>query len=115
MLIDGEGLVPGLSFKSLSGRERERVYIEFSTALARYCGRHTPTLLIFDGLISIFFEGWFDYYSHHLLDSDNQFQTILTIPNRDIDIENIKWNGWQIVKTRGKQPFCEIGMGLENA
>lgn len=114
MYVDVDGTTPGLPFGALSGREQERVFIEFSTALARYCGRYTATLLLLDGFVSIFFDGWFDYYSHHFLDPDNQFQTILTIPTQDVDIENIRWNGWQVIRTGSSPPNCTIDHGSEN-
>jgi len=112
MRLDVEGTHPGLSFSALSGSEQERVFIEFISALARYCGRYAPTVLVLDGFISIFFEGWFDYYSHHFLDTDNQFQTILTIPSRDIDLSNVRWNGWQVLRTSGSPPECTIAQEL---
>lgn len=112
MYLDVDGTTPGLSFGALSGREQERVFIEFSSALARYCGRYAPTLLLLDGFVSIFFDGWFDYYSHHFLDPDNQFQTILTIPTQDIDLKKVRWNGWQVLRTSGHPPECMIEQEL---
>jgi hypothetical protein len=50
------------------------------------------------------FPGFFDFYSHHFLDPDNQFQTILCIPTRDLDLNSIRWNGWQVIRTVGKRP-----------
>lgn len=112
MCLDVEGTHPGLSFGALSGREQERVFIEFTSALARFCGRYAPTILILDGFVSIFFKGWFDFYSHHFLDPDNQFQTILTIPSRDIDLSNVRWNGWQVLRTSGSPSECTIAQEL---
>lgn len=112
MYLDVEGTHPGLSFSSLSGGEQEQVFIEFVSAWARFCGRYTPTVLVLDGFVSRFFKGWFDYYSHHFLDPDNQFQTILTIPSRDIDLSHIRWNGWQVLRTSGSPPECTIAQEL---
>ena len=112
MYLDVEGTHPMLSFGALSGREKERVFIEFVSAWARFCGRYAPTVLVLDSFVSLFFEGWFDYYSHHFLDPDNQFQTILTIPSRDIDLSNIRWNGWQVLRTSGSPPECTIAQEL---
>ena len=108
MYLDVDGTHPRLSFRALSGREQERVFVEFACALARSYGRYAPTVLIFDNFISIFFEGWFDYYSHHFLDPSNQFQTIVTIPSRDIDLSNVRWNGWQVLHTTGSPPECIV-------
>lgn len=114
MCLDVDGTHPGLSFGALSGREQERVFIEFACALARSCGRYAPTALILDNFISIFFKGWFDYYSHHFLDRRNQFQTILTIPSREIDLSNVRWNGWQVLHTSGSPPKCTVSEVSEN-
>lgn len=112
MCLDVEGTHPRLSFRALSGGEQERVFIEFISALARFCGRYAPTILILDGFVSLFFKGWFDYYSHHFLDPDNQFQTILTIPSRNIDLSNVRWNGWQVLRTSGSPSECTIAQEL---
>ena len=109
---DVAGTVPGLPLHALSGREVERIFIELATAAARVSGLYTPTLLILDGCPSIVFEGFFDYYSHHFLDPENHFQTLMCIPTRSIDPENIRWNGWQIVHTEGKEPDVKLGTGF---
>ena len=111
MCLDVDGTHPGLSFGAVSLRTQERVFIEFISALARFCGRYAPTMLIPDGLVSPF-KGWFDFYSHHFLDPDNQFQTILTIPSRDIDLSNVRWNGWQVLRTSGSPSECTIAQEL---
>lgn len=102
--LDLDGTVPGLPFAALSGREQETVLLEFATAMARVSGRHAPTLLILDGFISIFFSGWFDYFSHHFLDPENQFQTLLTVPQTDLDLDSLRWNGWEVVQLADRPP-----------
>ena len=76
LVLDLEGTKPGLSLGALSHCETDSVILEFSAALARYCGKQAPTLLILDGTVFPFY-GWFDYFSHHFLDPHNQFQTII--------------------------------------
>jgi hypothetical protein len=88
----------------LSGREAERIVLEFATAAARLSGKYCPTLLVIDDSVSIVFEGFFDFYSHHLLDPLNQFQTLMCIAERKLDLDNVKWNGWQVIRTNGKAP-----------
>jgi hypothetical protein len=98
-----DGAVPGLPLRSLSTREIDRVFIELATAAARSSGQHAPTLLILDGCPRIVFEGFFDFYSHHFLDPDGHFQTLLCIPSTDIDLKNLRWNGWELIQTVGKK------------
>lgn len=105
---DVHGTVPGLPLGGLSGGERECVVLELATAAARLSGKYCPTLLVLDGSISIVFEGFFDFYSHHLLDPLNQFQTLMCIAERDLDLDNVKWNGWQVIRTNGKVPSVTL-------
>ncbi|HZU34064.1 MAG TPA: hypothetical protein VFB79_23330, partial [Candidatus Angelobacter sp.] len=98
---DVDGTAPGLPLGLLSGREVERVFMEFATAAARVSGRYTPTMLILDGCPLIIFEGFFEFYSHHLLDPDNQFQTLMCIPSRELNLDKVRWNGWEVIRTIG--------------
>lgn len=100
---DLDGTAPGLNFQSFSGREQERVWIEFATAVARTYGRYAPALLVLDdGLPSIIFDGFFEYYERHFLDPDNQFQTILALPTQGrFNLDDVKWAGWQVVRFQG--------------
>jgi hypothetical protein len=107
---DVEGTIPRLSFNMLSGTEKEKVIIEFATAAARLSGQYCPTLLVLDHPF-IIFKGWFDYYSHHLLDPENQFQTIMCIPTQSLDLKTVRWNGWEVVRTLGKNSNIELTQG----
>lgn len=104
LVADVVGTHPGLPLRCLAGREIERVVVELATAAARLSGKYCPTLLILDNTVSIFFDGFFEFYSRHFLDPLNQFQTLLCIPERDLDLENVKWNGWQVIRTLGRPP-----------
>lgn len=105
---DVQGTVPDLTLRGLSGREGERIVLELATAAARLSGRYCPTLLVLDDSISIIFEGFFDFYSHHLLDPLNQFQTLMCIAERDLDLDNVNWNGWQVIRTNGHAPSVTL-------
>jgi hypothetical protein len=107
-----EGTVPGLPLGALSGRETERVFMEFATAAARVSGRYTPTMLILDGCPLMLFESFFDFYSHHLLDPDNQFQTFMCIPSRELDLDRVRWNGWEVIRTIGSSKDIIINQEL---
>jgi len=108
LYLDCDGTSPGLAFAGLSGREKERVIIEFAAAYGRLCGKYGPTLVVLDSIATIFFTGWFDFYREHFLSPDCPFQTILTIPTQNLDLEKIRWNGWHILKTTGAPPNCSI-------
>lgn len=109
---DVVGTVPDLSLRSLSGRECEGILLELATAAARLSGRYCPTLLVLDGCISIVFDGFFDFYSHHLLDPLNQFQTLMCIAEQDLDLDRVRWNGWQVIRTHGRPPNVALSHDL---
>lgn len=109
---DVDGTAPDLLLEMLSGREVERVLMEFVTAAARFSGRYVPTLLILDGTLTTLFEGIFDFYSHHLLDPENPFQTIICIPSQDLDLDAIRWRGWEVIRTYGKAPEVRLHQEL---
>lgn len=109
--LDVPGTYPGLSLGSLSGGEKAGVVLEMATAAARLSGRYCPTLLILEEIPAIFLDGFFDNYSHHLLDPLNQFQTLMTLPARDLDLANVQWNGWQVIHTRGQPPALQLAQG----
>jgi len=112
LYADVDGTVPGLPLRLLSGRETESIFMEFATAAARVSGRYTPTLLILDGCPLILFDGIFDFYSHHLLDPDNQFQTIMCIPSRNLDLDSLRWKGWEVMRTSGRIPQIVVTQEL---
>jgi hypothetical protein len=114
LIADVQGTAPGLSLRALSGRERERIILELATAAARLSGRYCPTLLILDEAISIIFEGFFDFYSRHLLDPMNQFQTLMCIPDRKLDLNHVKWNGWQVIRMEGESPKVSISQDIRS-
>lgn len=101
---DVHGTKPGLCLRLLSHREVERVIIELATAAARLSGRYCPTLLVLDDAVSLIFDGFFDFYSHHLLDPANRFQTLMSLAEQDLDLAKLEWNGWQVVRTKGGPP-----------
>jgi hypothetical protein len=108
LIADLHGTGSGLSLRALSGGELERVVMELITAAARLSGKYSPTLLILDGFPSIIFKTFFEFYSHHLLDPLNQFQTLMCIPIQNLDLDKIQWNGWQVIRTQGTAPHITL-------
>jgi len=109
------GAYPGLGLRNLSGAEAEGVLLELAMAAARLSGKYCPTLLILDAAAAIICEGFFEYYSYHLLDPINQFQTLLTIPTRNLNLDNIRWNGWQVIRTVGSRPNITLNQDIRRA
>jgi len=112
LYADVRGTAPGLSFHMLSRREQEHVLIELASAASRIYAKYMPTLLIFDGSITIFFKTWFEFYFNHFSDPNSLFQTIVVIPTRDLDVNKLKWLGWEIVRTKGSLPEITIEQSI---
>lgn len=112
LYADVGGTVPGLTFHMLSGREQERVFIEFATAAARIYARQVPTLLIFDASITVFFENFFEVYANHFNEPHSLFQTIVVIPTRNLNFDKLKWLGWEVVRTNGSLPEITIEQSI---
>jgi hypothetical protein len=114
LYADLDGTVPDLSLQQLSGREMERVFLEFATAVARVAGRYAPTLLILDGCPSVQFAGVFDLYAHHLLAPGNCFQTIMCTPDQNLDLNVLRQNGWEVIQTVGRPPSVGLTQELRS-
>ncbi len=112
LYCDAAGTVPGLPLHSISGTAVESVFFEFATAAARVSGKYLPTLLILDGCPIFHLDHFFDVYSKHLLDPENQFQTIMCIPSRRLDLDSLRWKGWEVVRTSGKIPSITLTQDL---
>lgn len=110
LLLDLKGRrEAGIPFRALSGSEQDAVLVEFATAIARERSAFMPTFLILDSLTSYISNEWFDRFTHHFLDPQNQFQTLITIPDtRQLDLNTIQWNGWEVVKLSGYPPSVQI-------
>ncbi|MFZ2726501.1 MAG: hypothetical protein WAX77_09645 [Methylococcaceae bacterium] len=106
----------GMPFCSLGGTQQDTVFIEFLTALARFCGRYSPTILVLDDFKLSLFEGWFEYFRHHFLDPENQFQTIITTARYcDFDLHEVHGNGWQVIHISGQENERAIKQFIDNA
>ena len=104
--------MPGLSFRDLSGSEQERVIIELSIALCRAVGEHQATVLVLDPCLAGLDSKWFERSSQRLADLRNPFQTLAVIPTRDFDAAKLRWLGWEIIRTNGRQPAVSFDQSV---
>ncbi len=84
-------------FRNLSTTEKQFAIMDLATALARKTSIYQPTLLFLDcNLISN--EEVFRRFESLLLARENQFQTILTARLNGIDLADVQWRGWEVVR-----------------
>lgn len=112
LYVDVRGTNKGRRLRLHSGGETVRILIELATAAARLSGRYCPTLLVLDDFVGGVFEEFFDFYSHHFLDPINQFQTLMCIPEQNLDLDRIRWNGWQVIRTSGQPPAVTVSQEI---
>ena len=112
LLSDVEGTVEGLDFESLSGSEQERIIIELSIALCRAIGEHQATVLVLDPCLARLDKHWFERTSVRLADACNTFQTLAVVPRHEFDTAKLRWLGWEIIRTRGRQPSVSLDQSV---
>lgn len=103
LYADVKSTHPGLPFRTLSGSECITVLLEFAILAANQFAETHPTILVLDA-------AWhFDTYRlksyGELLSAPTMgFQTIASIPTRDINLDELRWAGWKVFRLDGEPP-----------
>ena len=107
LLLDLDGTVPGLEFRSLSGSEQCRVVIEFAVEFARFAADEHPTMLIVDcmgGFDSANFQEYLEFFATQ----SERFQIVITDRHGNADRLDRDIEGLQIARLRGRESNVEI-------
>ncbi len=112
LLVDVDGTIPGLALKRLSGSEQNRVLIEFAIAICRVLGKYQSTLLILDPHMTSFDKTWFEQYSSRLSDPEIPFQTMAVIPSGKLNINDLRWFGWEVIRAKGTPPTVTLDQNI---
>lgn len=112
LIADVQGTKPGLPFRRLSGSEQKRIVIEFGIALCQVLATHQATLLILDTVLVGLDPHWFERYARRLADPTHSFQTLAVIPTRVLDVSQLHWWGWQIIRTVGDWKALSIDQSV---
>jgi len=51
---------------------------------------------------------WFEMYASILSSADIPFQTIVTIPRRELNFEKLTWRGWEVIRLVGTKDDARI-------
>lgn len=88
---------PERVFQNLATTEKKLVFIDFAMAAARKSSKMEPTLLVLD---CNFMDGvkHFEKLANQLLAPENNFQTILTMRINGININDVQWRGWEVIR-----------------
>jgi hypothetical protein len=109
---DVHGTAPGLTLSCLSAGESQMVLLELATVAARAYARHVPTMLILDGAMTVLDRRAFEHQARHLADANSLFQTIVVVPTVDMDVAELEWLGWEVVRTQGRPPNVVVEQSI---
>jgi hypothetical protein len=98
LYADVSTTVPGLCFRVLSHSEQTFLLVELAAALARCSSQFTPTMLLLDGGMPQLDPEKLKQLAEQLASPRHLFQTVIVLPNRANDSENLRWAGWEIVR-----------------
>lgn len=99
-------------FRLLSGSERARVLMEFGILAANRLAIMHPTLLILDSGFCRLDNDWLRCYAEFLGSPTRKFQTIASIRSEEVNLSDLKWAGWKIVRFDGTPPNVVIRSGV---
>ena len=107
LLLDLDGTVPGLEFRSLSRSEQLQVVIEFAVEIARFEAERKPTMLLIDCMAG-FDRATFQEYLEFLATQSERFQIIITDRTGNTDRFDRDIEGLRIATLRGTVSNVEI-------
>ena len=67
-----------------------------------------PTILILDAGGWHLDTGWLKMYGEILASPTIGFQTVASIPTQDLDLDEVRWAGWKVVRLEGQPPAVTL-------
>ena len=109
LLLDLDGTVPELDFRSLSSGEQIEVVIEFAVELARFEAERRPTILLIDCMAGVE-RAMVQEYLEFLATQSTSFQVLVAAcpPSGSEGRFDGGMEGLRIVTLRGNAPNVEI-------
>ena len=107
LLVDVDGSIPGLGFRSLSSSEQKLVVLELGIELARLESERGPTMLLLDCFEGID-QAHFEDYIRFLTSRQCGFQVVITTIKGKINLRRISLEGHHIVTLNGNIPDVTI-------
>jgi len=111
---DVMGTHPGLPFRGLSGSECSRVLMEFAILAASRFAEQYPTVLILDAGGWSLDTGWLKLYGEILSSPSIGFQTVSSIPTQDLDLNELRWAGWKVIRLEGQPPEVTLSSDVRD-
>jgi hypothetical protein len=86
--------------------------MEFSILAADCLSARFPTMLILDSGAWSLDTGWLKMYGEALSSPAIGFQTVASIPTQNLNLDEIRWAGWKVVRLEGKPPEVTINSDI---
>jgi hypothetical protein len=112
LYADVRGTKPGLSFRTLSSSECVRVLMELAMLAASRLAETSPTILILDAGTWSLDTHWLKHYGEILTSPSFGFQTIASIPRRNLNFDELQWAGWKVIRLDGEPPDVRINSDI---
>ncbi|MCA9421938.1 MAG: hypothetical protein KC592_13035 [Nitrospira sp.] len=112
LYADVKGTKPGLPFRCLSGSECVRVLMELAILAASRLAETSPTILILDAGAWHLETSWLKHYGGILASPSFAFQTVASIPTKNLNFEDLRWAGWKVVRLEGEPPDVKINSAV---
>ena len=88
----------------LASSERERLMLELGTIAADKLSMIGPTILILDSNSWTINTDWLKRYAERFSSSTCRFQTIVSTRSTDLDLAQVSWTGWKVIRLEGEPP-----------
>jgi len=112
LYADVKGTNPGLPFRGLSGSECVRVLMELAMIAASKQAETKPTLLILDAGAWSLDTDWLKHYGEILASPNFGFQTVASIPTRSLNLDELRWAGWKVIRLEGQPPNVTLNFDV---
>lgn len=109
---DVKGTHAGLPFRALSGSECIRVLMELCIIAANRYAKTQPTILILDAGAWNLDTDWLERYGEFLSSPAIGFQTIASLPTRNLDLNKLRWAGWKVFHLEGVPPHVALAASI---
>jgi len=84
------------------------IIMELAMLAANRLAARDPTVLLLDAGAWTLDTDWLKAYGEILASPTMAFQTIACIPTRNLNLDELRWAGWKVIRLEGKPPDVTI-------
>ena len=72
----------------------------------------SPTVLILDAGAWSLDTDWLKHYGEILASPNFGFQTVASIPTRNLNLDELRWAGWKVIRLEGEPPNVTLNFDV---